>query len=97
MVWLLSGLLAQCQACGAASIGSGVLARVDLQGAQGREGQALLALPSVVRFGRGPLAPGGRQPVGGMDPQKHSLGCLHGASKFHDGNWLPLGFWLGDG
>ena len=23
--------------------------------------------------------------------------CLHGASKFCDGNWFPLGFWLGDG
>ena len=60
MVWPLSGLLAHCQACGAASMGSGVLAGVDLQGAQGREGQAKLALPSVVRFGRGPVALGWR-------------------------------------
>ena len=42
-------------------MGSGVLAGVDLQGAQGREGQAQLALPLVVRCGRGPAAPGGRQ------------------------------------
>ena len=42
-------------------MGSGILAGVDLQGAQGQEGQAYLALPSVVPCGRGPAAPGGRQ------------------------------------
>ena len=36
-------------------------------------------------------------PVRGMDPQKHSIGYLHGASKFGDWNWFPLGFQLGDG
>ena len=45
----------------AASMGSGVLAGVDLQGAQVQEGQTQLALPLVVRFRRGPEAPGGRQ------------------------------------
>ena len=52
----------------------------------------------------GPLQEGpcstGREagrPFGGMDPQKHSAGCLHGASKFGDRNWFPLGFWLGGG
>ena len=40
VAWPLSGLLADCQACGAALMGSGVLAGVDLQGAQGHEGQA---------------------------------------------------------
>ena len=40
-------------------MGSGVLAGVDPQGAQGRDGQALLALPPLVYFGRGPAAPGG--------------------------------------
>ena len=39
----------------------------------------------------------GGRPIGGMDAQKHSVGCLCGASKFRDGNWFPLGFWLGDG
>ena len=34
-----SGLLAHCQARGAALMGSGVLAGVNLQGAQGQEGQ----------------------------------------------------------
>ena len=38
-----------------------------------------------------------RTAAGGMDPQKHSLGCLGGASKFLDRNWFPLGFCLGDG
>ena len=61
VVWPLSGLLAHCQACGAALMGSGVLPGVDPQGAQGREGQTQLALPSVVRFGRGPAALGERQ------------------------------------
>ena len=36
----LSGLLAHCRACGAALMGSGILAGVDPQGAQGQEGQA---------------------------------------------------------
>ena len=40
---------------------------------------------------------GVRPTAGGMDPQKHSTGCLQGASKFSDGNWFPLGFRLGDG
>ena len=35
--------------------------------------------------------------MGGMDPQKHSVGCLHGTSKFGDGHWFPLEFWLRDG
>ena len=53
--------IAHCQACGAALMGSGVLAAVDLQGAQGWEGQAQLALPWVVPCGRGPVSQGGRQ------------------------------------
>ena len=61
VVWPLSGLLAHCQACGAASMGHGVLAEVDPQHAQGREGQAQLTLPLVVPCGRVPEAPGGRQ------------------------------------
>ena len=69
------------------------LAGVDLQGAQGPEGQFQLSLPLVVR---GALRhwEGGRH-IRGMDPQKHSGGCLRGASKFPEGNWFPLGFWLG--
>ena len=39
----------------------------------------------------------GGRPVRGMDLQKHSTGCLLCASNFGDGNWFPLGFWLGDG
>ena len=45
----------------------------------------------------GPCSTGGGRPVGGMDPQKHSVGRLHGASRFGEGNWFPLEFWLGDG
>ena len=41
--------------------GSGVLAGVDRQGAQGREGQAQLAFPLEIRLGRGPATQGGSQ------------------------------------
>ena len=44
------------------------------------------------------MAAGGSQThCGGVDPQKHSVGCLQGASKFPGRIWFPLGFWLGDG
>ena len=36
------------------------------------------------------------RPVGGRDPQKHSVGCLRGASNFGDGKWFPLEFPLED-
>ena len=58
MVW---PIWATCTLPGLWCWGSGVLAGVDGQGAQGREGQAQLAFPSVIRFGRGPAAPGGGQ------------------------------------
>ena len=61
MLWSLSGLLAHCQGCGAALMGSVVLAGVYLQGAQGQEGQAKLALLSVVPCKSGPAAQAGRQ------------------------------------
>ena len=32
----------------------------------------------------------GVRPSGGMDPQKHSVGCLHGASKLPGRNWFLL-------
>ena len=41
--------------------GSGVLAGVGRQGVGGREGQAQLTSPSVIRLGRGSVAPGGSQ------------------------------------
>ena len=41
--------------------GSGVLAGVDGQVAQGWEGQAQLAFPLEICFGRGPVASGGSQ------------------------------------
>ena len=40
MVWPLSGLIAHFRVCGAASMVSGFLDGVDLQGSQGQEGQA---------------------------------------------------------
>ena len=41
--------------------GPGVLARMDRQGARGREGQAQLTFPSEIHFRRCPLALGGTQ------------------------------------
>ena len=61
VVLSLSGLLAHCQACGAALMGSGVLDGVDLQGAQGQEGQAQLALLFVVPCGRSQSCSTGRE------------------------------------
>ena len=82
VVWSLSGLLAHCQACGAAFMGSGILAGVDWQGAQGWEGQAQLTFPSEIRFRRGPVALGGRQTCWRDDLQMHSLGvCAVQASS----------------
>ena len=60
VVWPLSGLLAHFQVF-AASVGSGVLAGVDLLGAQGWEGPPQLALSLVVHCGRAPAEPGERQ------------------------------------
>ena len=79
-------------------MGSGVLASVDLQGAQGQEGQAQLIVPWSPAVGALQHREGGR-PIGGMDPQKHSVGSLHGASKFGDRNWFPWDFtWeMGEG
>ena len=54
-------LLVHCHACGAPFMGSGVLARMYLQGAQGWEGQVRLALPLVVHCVTCPVAQGGRQ------------------------------------
>ena len=45
----------------------------------------------------GPCGKKAGRPVAGMDPQKHSVGCFHGASNFGERNWFPLRFWLGDG
>ena len=97
VVWPLSGLLAHCQACGAALMRSGVFAGVGPQSAPRWVGQAKLPLLWVIPWGRGLAAPEGGRPIGGMDPQKHSIWCLCRASKFSEGNWFPLGFWLGDG
>ena len=75
-------------------MGSGILAGVDLQGAQGQEGQVQLALTLMVPCGRGPAAQ-----EGGMDPQKHSVGCLRGAIKFvrRTGSLWDFGWGMGEG
>ena len=55
VVW---SIWATCTLPGLWCWGSGVLAGVGRQGAQGWEGQAQLTYPSVIRFRRGPAAPG---------------------------------------
>ena len=97
VVWALSGLLAHRQACGAASVGSGVLDGVDLQGAWGGRGRLSLLCPWWSPAGGALRDRVGGRPIRGMDPQKRSIGCVRGASKFHDGDWFPLGFRLGHG
>ena len=54
-------LWATCTLPGLWCWGSGILAGVDRQGAQGQEGLAQLAFPSEIRFGRVPAALGGSQ------------------------------------
>ena len=84
-------------------LAKGVLARVNLQFAQGQEGLSSLCcqwspVGGVLQHWEGSCSTGreaGRQ--SGMDPQKHSIGSLRRASNFGDGNWFPLGFRLGNG
>ena len=101
VVWPLSGLLAHCQACGAASMGSGqgCISRGGSPRYKGVGGAGLACFVVGGPLWEGPCSMGREagRPVGGMDPQKHRVGYLPGASKFGDRNWLPLGFWLGDG
>ena len=88
---------ATCTLPGLLCWGSGVLAGADRPGAQGWEEQAQLTFPSEIRFGGALRHQAGVRPAGGTDLQKHSVGCLCGASKFPGRNWFPLGFLLGDG
>ena len=97
MVWPLSGLLAHSQACGAALMGYVILAGVDPQGAQGQEGQAQLACLQWSTLGGALWHPEGDRPVGGMDPPKHSFGCLHSARKFMPGTGSLWDFGWGMG
>ena len=74
VVWPLSGLLAHCQSCGTASVGSGILAGVDLQGAQGQEGRlSSLCLWWSASGGALQHWEGGR-PVRRMDRRSTTLG-----------------------
>ena len=91
MVWLLSGLLAHCQACGAALMGSGVLAgwiRKVHRGGRSR-------LPC----GRGPAAPGGRQadPLEGWIHRSTALGVcvVQAISVTGNGSLWNFGWGMG--
>ena len=96
VVWPLSGLPAYCQACGAGLMGSGILAGVDPQGAQGGRGR-LSSLCSCCPLWEGPCSTRREaDPMegGSTEAQGWEFGC---ASKFGDGNCFPLEFRLGDG
>ena len=83
-----------CCFCGIWSVSQGGSTRCT---GVGRAGLACFAVGGSLQ--EGTCSPGREagRPGGGMDPQKHSVGCLCSTSKFGDGNWFPLGFWLGDG
>ena len=83
-----------CCFCGIWSVSQGGSTRCT---GVGRAGLACFAVGGSLQ--EGTCSPGRKagRPGGGMDPQKHSVGCLCSTSKFGDGNWFPLGFWLGDG
>ena len=78
-------------------MGSGVITRVDPQGHRGRRCRLSSLCCRWSPAGRVLQHQVGGRSVGGMDPQKHSFGCLHGASNFGNRNWFPFRFWLGDG
>ena len=71
---------ATCTLLGLWCWGSGVLDGVDWQGAQGQEGQAQLAFPSVISFGRGPAALGGSQ-IHWTDGSIEAQHCVFGMCK----------------
>ena len=97
VVWPLSGLLSLCQACGAALMGSDILVRVEGRSARctgaGGAGLACFVVGGLLRKGPCSTRRNAGRPVRGMDPQKHSVGCLHSASKF--GELVPFGISAG--
>ena len=81
--------------------GSGVLAGVDQQGAQGREGQAQLAFPLEIHFGRGPAAWEGSQTRSqrdGSEEAQHFGVCVVQASSLTGiGSLWDFGWGMGEG
>ena len=96
MVW---PIWATCTLPGLWCWGSGILAGVDQQGAQGREGQTQLAFPWEIRFGRGPVAPGGSQTRWRDGSTEAQRWVFSGASKFpgRTGSLWDLGWGMGEG
>ena len=78
-------------------LAKGILAWVDPLGAQGQRGRLSSLYYWWSPEGGALQHQEGDRPVGGMDPQKHSVAHLCGASKFSDGNWFSLEFWLENG
>ena len=61
----------------------------------GGAGLARFAVSGLLR--EGPCSTGREagRPIGGMDPPKHSVGHLRGASRFSDRNGVPFGISAG--
>ena len=99
VVWPLSELLAHCQACGAASMGScqGCISRGGSSSCTGGRRGRLSSLCSWWSPGGGALQhlEGGRS-IRGMDPQKHNTGSFAVQASLVMENWFPFEFWLGE-
>ena len=64
----------------------------------GAGGQAQLVFPLEIHFRRGPGHREGVRPAGGMDPQKHSVGCLRGKNSLTGtGSLWDFGWGMGEG
>ena len=95
VVWPLSGLLAHCQACSTGSMGSGQV-HISQGGSSRCTGAGWVGLGRFAISGplwEGPCST--RREAGLSEGWIHRSTAL-GACTFRDGNWFPLGFWLGD-
>ena len=99
VVWPLSGLLTHFQACGAASMGSGQGCISQGGSARcigvGEAGLSSFAISGPLQ--EGPCSTGREAGLSEEWIHRSSVGPLRGASKFGDGNWFPVEFWLEDG
>ena len=80
--------------------GSGVLAGVDRQGAQGQEGQAQLAFPLEIHFRRGPAAWGWsqtRRRDGSEEAQHFGVCVVQASSLTGTGSLWDFGWGMGEG
>ena len=73
---------------------------MDRQGAQGQEGQAQLAFPWEIRFGRGRVAPGGsqtRRRDGSAEARALGVCSVQASSLAGTGSLWDFGWGMGEG